>query len=198
MLHRLMVLVVVVCVAAPLLAETTFPSDPELNQLAHPHYYTWGLDWTPPADQALTKLTLTYRALENLDEPESADHLYTHLLPSAPTGVTVYDDQSAGYSDDFTNWGEETLLLGDYSHPDGSGSVDVVYEVPLRDGSGNPTPYLAWVADGNFGIGIDPDCLFVNGGIGVGVGGAVPEPSVALLGLSALGISGLLRRRKPT
>jgi hypothetical protein len=186
------------------------PYDADLGELPHDNYFTWGINWTKPATEAINSATLTYKHI--WDWTEETDHLYTHLLdtvtdPNGPgtqpnwramTGyqtITITSIDNQGGGDNFSGQG---YAFDPWSDPkgghDGQYAADLSYYIPLDK--------LPWLADGNFGFGIDPDCHYYNCGVECVVT-TVPKPSIpvpeantvllAMLGTGSL--AGLRRLR---
>lgn len=62
-----------------------------------------------------------------------------------------------------------------------------------------PSTHLSWLADGNFGFGIDPDCHYYNNGVELKIvtsstNQVIPEPLSVLLASLGMGTLGGLRR----
>ncbi len=160
------------------------PSPTDLYDLDHYYYYTWGINWTLPAGERIVSAKIEYTQIYNWDR--NANILYTHLLNSAPVGVkTTYDNQGGGNA--FAGQG---VLLGTWSDKDSATTKDnLVYNIPSAN--------LSWLADGNFGFGIDPDCHFYNCGVKCTVTTTtVPEPgSLVAFGTALISLAGFARRR---
>ncbi|MCX8053517.1 MAG: hypothetical protein N3B12_06885, partial [Armatimonadetes bacterium] len=127
-----------------------------------------------PANEVITSARLTYKSIWDWQVEE--DRLYTHLLntvtdPNGPrrspnwiqrteTGyqyktITIRgtDNQSGG--DNFSGQG---YLVGVWNDPKGGSNgkfaIDLSYDIP--------STYFGWIADGNWGFGIDPDCHYLS------------------------------------
>lgn len=194
------VLCLAICAACANAGTYTFsPYVKDLGDLEHQYYYTWGVNWTLPAGEQIDSARLTYKNI--WDWTVETDHLYTHLLDtvSAASGwqtvgyyqtVTIrqYDNQGGG--DNFAGQG---LFLGVWSDPYGGSprNFNLVYDIPAT--------HLSWLADGNFGFGIDPDCHYYNDGIELKIitsttNQVIPEPfSMALASLGLGTLAGLRR-----
>lgn len=208
-------LAAVLLLASPLLADTYnfTPNDPDLADLPHQTFFVWGVNWSVPTGQQIQSATLTYRNI--YDWAVEPDRLYTHLLDSVPDPnrrlspnyqqvgvpgtdrsyerITITGTDNQGGGDYFaTNWqGEEvTLLMPDgtpyWSDPLGGSArnFNLAYDL---------SSYLDMLADGSFGIGIDPDCHYFNSGIvltietGPVTTAAVPAPAAGAL--AAIGLA---------
>jgi len=207
-------------VAPPTMTYTFTPSDADLADLPHEYFYTWGIKWVLPSDEIITGATLTYHNIYDWTT-ESNDRLYTHLLntvsdpngTSSPNYVSVvkptysyktitiqtYDNQGGGDNFAPENVAMGNKWLGTWTDPIGgyARGIDVSYAIPVAQ--------LAWLADGNFGFGIDPDCHYYNCGVSFKIitdkiptpGPTVPEPMSIMLGIMGLGsVVGLKRLRR--
>jgi len=190
---RLVPVVALACFVASLLS-VAWAEEPavswdltQMGELPHQYYYTYGIDWTPDPGEEVTWARLTIKNV--YDWRAEADHLYIHLLESAPLGKKVYWDGEGG-GDAFADQG---LFLIDWSDPVGGypTGYDLVIDIPES--------HLGWL-NGNFGIGLDPDCHYYNDGIILEVGTnsrVTPEPTTfALLGVSGLAFGAIRRCRK--
>ena len=86
----------VACSAAWADVYTFSPPDPDLGDLDHSYYYTWGIA-TPwePADETPAAATLTFKAIR--DWTTEPNVLYVHLLDWASLGIrTGYDNERGG------------------------------------------------------------------------------------------------------
>ncbi|MGC8863238.1 MAG: hypothetical protein ACP5R5_10750, partial [Armatimonadota bacterium] len=203
------VLFVITCSIAADAATYTFtPYGNDLKDLAHANYYIWGINWTRPANEVITGATLTY--LQIWDWTVETDHLYTHLLDTVvdPNGpgtapnwrnmsgyqtITIKRTDNQGGGDNFAGQG---VMLGDWNDPKGGSNgkyaVDLSYDIPADK--------FGWLADGNWGFGIDPDCHYYNCGVRLVVTtrpqpcSMIPEWNTLLLSLVGLGGTGALRR----
>jgi len=166
----------------PVLADsvTLEPTPPDLYDLAHSWYYTWGFDLDVPE---ITAATLRFDNIRNWND--SSNQLYVHLLDWAPAGVHWgYDGGHGG--DHFAGQGVELVTYINLP----STPQDLVYEFTADEIAAFNT-YID--NGGDAALGFDPDCHFYNCGISLDVT-YVPEPIslVLLAGGGAL----LLARRK--
>jgi len=168
--------------------EYTFvpPQYPDLRDLDHYMYYTWGIDKTFEPDEIL-EASLTFYNIRDWTV-EDNDMLYIHLLDDVASGYNSYvDPEHFVMSDYFDGQG---LLLGQWYDPAGGGSIGIDLTIVFNETA------LATLAeysqDGNFGFGLDPDCHYFNDGVEFRVltSEVVPEPStLALLGFGVGGLS---------
>jgi hypothetical protein len=179
---------------------TFSPSPANLSNLDHGYYYIWGIgNWQLPAGQQIVSATLTYDDIYDWTY-ESNDRLATYLLDTPTHDPEL--NATHQYSWVYSAWDGEngnnhfpgtTALLGTWYDPFGEWTKRTDLVVPI------PSDYFAWMTDGSFGFGIDPDCHYYNSGVQFEIVTAatpVPEPaSLLLLGAGLIGIGRTLRRR---
>ena len=158
----------------------------DLNDLDHYKYYTWGIDWTIPSGDTIVSASLSFDNIRNWKrEPND---LWVHLLDSSTTGVAVGTDNPVG-GDFFAGLGP---LLNHWQNLPAT-AVDITYNFV----SGDLTELIGYLGDGNFGLGFDPDCHFLNDGITLTLNTApVPIPGAFLLfGSGLIGLAGYRRKK---
>lgn len=162
------------------------PTDPDLGDLDHNKYYTWGIDDLDLSEgEIIVGASLFFDDIRNHDS--NPNSLWVHLLDTATDGVgTDY----SGEGDHFE--GEGTLLFKWEDLP--TTPQDLTYTFSDSD----IALLASYNIDGNFGFGFDPDCHFFNNGVTFSLESApIPEPAtVVLLGSGFLGILGLRRKVK--
>jgi hypothetical protein len=185
------VLSAVLAFSLPALADvvTLVPDDPDIQDLPHAYYYTWGETLEGDFSQAVvTSSTLTFHSIRNNDW--SSNHLYVHLLNSAPEGLTRYTDNQGG-GDSFAGQGIELVTYTDLPPI----PQDLVYTFD-PDELSVLTDYLH--DENNVALGIDPDCHFYNCGVTWSLTydyTPIPEPGVMVV-LGAGGVFVAIRRRR--
>lgn len=162
-------------------AITFTPEVPDLYDLAHDCYYTWGIDWQLPDGAHIEEASITFHNI--YDWTVEDDVLYVHLLDDMVPGVSqCIDDPADG------DYFDGQVPLYTWSDPIGGwvGRTDITFEIDPE--------YFSWLSDGNFGFGIDPDCHYRNDEVTMTI--ITPEPiTVILLGFGLLGL-GVVTRRK--
>ncbi len=170
------------------------PTPADIFDLDHYKYYAWGINWQPQQNEVIDSVQLSIKNINNWII-ENTDRLYIHLLNNATQGLTVYTDNQGG-GDYFASLpSNQQIHLDTYTD---------VFDWPgpaenyLYNFDANEISKLAqFSADGNFGLGFDPDCHYWNDGAKLKISTrshAVPEPTtLALLGS---GIGFMIRRRK--
>ena len=71
------------------------PSTPDIFDLDHYKYYTWGINWSPSPNETIVGATLKIKNINNW-APEDNDKLFIHLLDSTYLGLRTYDDNQGG------------------------------------------------------------------------------------------------------
>lgn len=160
------------------------PSSPDLGDLDHYRYYTWGVDTPWPQTEAAAWAALSFTNIRNWTS--EANVLYVHLLENAPAGVTAgWDNQGGG--DAFQDQGVVLTVYHDLS-----ATAQTLRYIFTED---QIAALNAFAADGRFALGFDPDCHFLNDGVQLEVATEViPEP--AALAVLALGGGAIILGRR--
>jgi PEP-CTERM motif-containing protein len=188
------------------------PDPPDLMDLDHHYYYTWGLEdsyingeiasWS-----GITGINLIFDNIWNHSNETSK--LFVWLLEDPGAGVATYSDgggNDAEIYDDFLDSenrhapGFTGILLNTYETPDSNGDPsddilawtkkDIVYSFSEAE----VTAFVNYLGTGNsIGLGFDSDCHYYNDGITLEL---IPEPAaILLLGVGLIGLAGIGRRR---
>jgi len=167
-------------------AEIITPDPADLSDLDHGHAYLWGFELALAPGESVAAATLTFHNIRNWDEQPNI--LYCHQLDGIDLGVTVVSDGGNGGDYFETTYAGTQAPLVTYENLTTT-PVELVYEFTSAD----LVTLNTHLADGQAGLGFDPDCHFYNDGIELSLE-IVPEPaSCALLLLGGLTLS--LRRR---
>jgi len=163
----------------------------DLGDLDHPNYYNWGINQVFDGSN-IVSATLTFTNIVNLYGNPTIDILYLNLLDNSSHqgGISVgYDD--GNMTNAFAGLG--VYLAGVTTIPTELPPITYIYsftESQLND-------LAAFVRDGYFGIGIDPDCHYFNDGVALTINTAsVPEPgTILLIGVGLIGVGIFGRKR---
>jgi len=120
-----------------------------ISYLEHDKYYRWGIDWSLPNGEEIVGASLFFEDISNHDC--DTNDLYAQLLPIADPGVSEGTDN--GNNGNY--FAGEGILLNHWQNlPDTPQNItyDFIYSELVT--------LMSYAADGNFGIGFDPDCLY--------------------------------------
>jgi len=171
------------CDPSPACYELT-PCPPDLYDLNHACYYTWGISRPWGDMDVAVSACLTFKSIRNWTTEPNV--LYVHLLDDAPLGVRSYRDNQGG-GDNFARQG---VLLVQYNNLPATPQTLTYVFTPDQVAALN-----ACAADGRFALAFDPDCHFYNCGVELEVCTApVPEPSA--LAIASLGGVFMVGRRR--
>ena len=159
--------------------------------LDHGKYYTWGENWNIPANEVITGATLFFDNIRNWDT--RSNDLWVHLLDSVSLGVSVGSDNQGG-GDYFANvYSGDNILLHHWED-----LSDQAQDITYYFSASELVVLTAYLADGNFGFGLDPDCHFYNDGVTFTITtdmSAVPVPAaVWLFGSGLIGLAGIRKK----
>lgn len=170
------------------------PTRPDLYDLPHQYYYTWGISVSEDISAStITGATLRFEDIHNWnDDP---NQLYVHLLDAAPLGVEAYWDNQLG-GDSFDSQGIKLVEYFDL----GTTPQDLAYDLTPDE----VVQLIEYVQNGaNFGLGIDPDCHYYNNGVSLSLSyetpvpsAEVPEPLTVLAMTAGLGGLGCYVRKR--
>ncbi len=167
------------------------PNDHDLWDLEHKRYYTWGIDFDLPGEETIVGASLFFNDIKNWRYEEN--DLWVHLLDEVAVGAYQGNDYGHGQTDYFD---EQGVLLNQWEDIPNI-AQDITYEFD----SSELESLSNYLADGNFGLGFDPDCHFYNNGIKLTIEtkestGAVVTPEPATMFLLSFGFIGLAAFRK--
>ncbi|MBI1338581.1 MAG: hypothetical protein GC164_16685 [Phycisphaera sp.] len=195
----LLVVLLALTVGTGVARATTFtftPTPADLYDLDHYYYYKWGVNFSVPNGEVICDAKIQFKNIANWDNNPNV--LYAHLFDYASLGVKQYYDGQGG-GDAFAGVGVKLFEW-----------VNLTTTPSTRTYTFDQTALDAlatYALDGRIGFGFDPDCHYWNDGITLTIetcspppppSTAVPEPvtaSLSLMGLSALTLTALRRRR---
>ncbi len=174
---------------------TTYTFDVDVGVLEHDYYYIYGIDWELPTGEVIEGASLSFNQIKNLyDDTET---LYVHLLDYSAAGLTIGMEDSTVVNDNYFDYytGTNIHLFTWNISPT---PKDLTYNFD----SSEVTTLITYLADGNFGLGFDPDCKYSFNEITCTCCGTccvtapIPEPATMLLfGTGLIGLAGLGRKK---
>jgi len=188
-MRRLIVLVALTMIVfgSAFAAQTFEPSPANLDDLDHSYFYAWGIDYSLPQGTYIDSASIAFNQIDNWENEPNV--LFVNLLDDAAYGVaTGYDGEAEGNY--FEGAGQ---LLVSYTDDSTGTPVDFTWNFTAPQ----LTALNAALANGNFGIGFDPDCHFYNQGVKLTLNtNVVPEPFSAMLFVVGGGALAFLKKRK--
>ena len=174
-----------VAVAAP--TTLTFTPDPDnMYDLDHHSVYMWGMDVPLDPGEYVISASLSFYNIRNWDN--NSNTLYVHQLNWAELGLhQVTDNEGGGDYFSSASAANATHLVTYTNLP--TYPQDLTYDYTDAD----LATLNSYLADGRYGLGIDPDCHYYNDGVELSLT-IVPEP--ASLVLLAAGAALLVGRRR--
>ncbi len=180
------------------------PKPADMGDLEHTYYFSWNIYASGLRGADVTSAQLTFSNI--WDWTVEPDMLYVHLLDVPQTSgqlvrfnsYPTYWSTLYRFNDNELTSGDDWAgnpLLGTWTDPMGGQATNFNLVIDFDE---NQLQALEnSVADGNFAIGVDPDCHYYNSGVTLTVTTApVPEPAtMSLLGMGVLGLLGLKRRK---
>jgi len=127
---------------------TFTPDPPDVYDLDHYYYYTWGIEWYQ--DVEIDDVFLTFKNIRNWDATDNS--LFIHLLDDAPVGLVQNRDDVSGINDQFLNQG---ILIDEWHDADPSiTGIDLTYSFKDLGFLDDFSSYLD--NDGLVALGFDP------------------------------------------
>lgn len=154
--------------------------------------YEWGINWELPQDESIVGASLVFEDIHHLfkhDLVQMPNILYSNLYESARPGASFGRDTLPG--NDFDGIGTELFEWHDVVLHE---PQDMVY---MFDSS-QLDALSAYLGDGNFGMGFDPERHFFSSNVTLVLETAyVPvPPTLILLCSGIIGLFGLRRKEK--
>ena len=166
--------------------------------------YAWNLKYTLAPQEIITGAVLEFASLKDR-EWDNLDKFYTHLLNEHRSTTDGW--VQAGSDLDPHWWGVTAKHVDDFFAPDptnnpiigthtppGTSSVDLSYDLMALDLGDELASFMA---NGEFAIGIDPDCPWTVSNMKFTLTTTVvPVPGAVLLGVLGLGAAGMKLRKR--
>jgi hypothetical protein len=171
--------------------EVTFnPVPSNVFDLDHSYAYAWGIDYQLAANTFVDTATISFNQINNWQLEPDANVLYINLLQSATNGVTTYWDGEASGNYFGSTVGAQLLT----QYVDNNTAFE---NFSYSFNAGQLSALNAALANGNVGIGFDPDCHYYNSGVSLNIKTrVVPEPISCVLFVVGSGVLGAAVRKR--
>ncbi len=187
-------IIVLLCIGFAGAASTlTFtPSNSDLYDLEHSHYYAWNIDLG--SGNEIVAASITLNRIYDWSGGNEEDALFINLLDDwvGTSPIYIGSDNKSVTSNQF---GDENLITTlEVSEDIGIGSANAK-TITINFTSDQLVKLNDYAIDGQIALGFDPDCHFYNSGVSFSAT-VVPAPGAILLAGIGMTLVGFLRKRK--